>query len=169
MTARRTRAALALVAGAALAGGCGGGDGDDDGRRASEPTPTVVTAPARQRVVVARRGPARVRPVPRPGTATLQPGPFTDRIRVAGLRTVRGGRPRVSGTMRHRTDVSEILSLTIQADFYDAAGRYVGSGVQHAEDAEEFHAHPFAIRVPGPPRAAAAATAVVTVPDLVNE
>lgn len=100
----------------------------------------------------------------------MEPGPFTDRVRISGLRLREGRRRAVAGRLVDVVDVSELIVLELRADFYDRRGRLVGSGVQvfDTEAAEPFEdtALPSAVRADEPaPRAVAAELAV---PQLVN-
>jgi len=77
--------------------------------------------------------------------------------------------------------VSEVIVLELGADFYDAQGRYLGSGTATYAD-EEFtdtgatpiapsapDAETFVVSVPSTEPLDGAASAVLTVPQLVNE
>ena len=164
------------VAMAALTACTSAGATDDAG-----PTTTAVLDPA---TLVPSVSPAPGRlpavqldPVPAPGTVLVEEGAFTDRLALRGL-ALQGG-TRVVGRIANTSDVSELIVLEVQADFYDAAGRLLGSGTSAYAD-EEFtdtgatavEVGPddtFAVEVSSRPALAGAVSAVVTVPQLVNE
>lgn len=116
---------------------------------------------------------------PRPGQVSVLPGPFDDRIRVFALELDQGA---LTGQVLVTSDVSAVLELQVVAGFYDATGRYVGSGrfihheAGHEHGHEEAHEHggtpdehiEFRIAVPRADRDAVRAAAV-GVPFLVNE
>jgi hypothetical protein len=116
---------------------------------------------------------------PRPGQVSLLPGPFDDRIQVFALELDRGA---LTGQVLVTSDVSAVLELQVVAGFYDASGRYVGSGrfihhePNHEQGHEEGHGHggtpdeqvEFRIAVPRADRDVVRAAAV-GVPFLVNE
>lgn len=135
--------------------------------------PSVSPAPTRRPV-------PQLAPVPAPGTVRLEQGPFTDRLAVTGL-ALQGG-SRVVGTVANTVDVSELILLQVQADFYDGAGRLLGSGTASYADAEfadtgaiavphgtGLHDDGLPIAVTARPALTGAVSAVVTVPQLVNE
>ena len=100
----------------------------------------------------------------------VEDGPFTDRVRITGLVLVPGDPPVVRGRIVNTVDVSELIVLELQADFYDAAGRFLGSGRQVFRDAHADPAEgPLAFRVRASAPQPAAVSAVVSVPQLVNE
>ena len=126
------------------------------------------------------RAPAqRLDPAPAAGTVRVEAGPFTDRLTFSGL-AVQGAQ--VVGRVENAVDVSELIVLALQADFYDASGRLLGSGTATYAD-EEFadtgatplphgtgvHDEAFRVVVPSRPRLPGAVSAVLTVPQLVNE
>ena len=111
---------------------------------------------ARSAASVAIQSPDVERPAPAtlavnqpPGTVTLQPGPFDDRVRIRGAR------------------------LEIRVDFYDTSGTLIGTGRQQddAKDSERYHGTggvrglPVTVRSPG----RGASSAVLSIPVLVNE
>ncbi|MBA2471933.1 MAG: hypothetical protein H0V41_06695 [Pseudonocardiales bacterium] len=140
-------------------------------------------------VVPARTTPERTRtpqpmlvPVPPPGTVQIEPGPFTDRIEITDLALQAGDRPAVTGALRSTVDVSELIVLELHADFYDTQGRYLGSGKATYADTEfadngatplthgvGVHGDSFTIAVPSTTPLTGATSAVLTVPQLVNE
>ena len=166
----------------ALLAGCGGSAAPSGADRAADRAPdggtgreaggsrdsaaVVVTPVPGDRPAT---GPARLRPVPAPGTVRVQEGPFTDRVRVFGLHLRGGKRPLVSGRMLNVRDVSDLLSLTIRADFYDRRGRRVAAGRRHFGEGEPFHDRPLRFRIRAKRPAPGASSAVLTIPDLVNE
>ena len=107
-------------------------------------------------------------PVPAPGTVTVAPGPFVDRVSLEGL-ALSGDQ--VTGTLDMVRDVSEVLALEVQVDAYDTSGALLGTQTWVADPAstEEHHTTegvqdlPLAIAAPG------AASAVLSIPVLVNE
>jgi hypothetical protein len=154
---------VALAAAALATAGCGGGSDEvaqtTTARAAGVPAP-IVTTPRR----------AAPRIDASPGSVRVEDGPFTDRVTLAGVRLAPGRRASVTGRLNNAVDVSELIVLELQADFYDEAGRLVGTGRQVFEDA---HARPgeppldFSIRAPA--SAPPAASAVLSIPQLVNE
>ena len=120
---------------------------------------------ARSAASVAIQSPDVERPAPAtlavnqpPGTVTLQPGPFDDRVRIRGAR--------LSGDR-------VTASLEIRVDFYDTSGTLIGTGRQQddAKDSERYHGTggvrglPVTVRSPG----RGASSAVLSIPVLVNE
>lgn len=81
------------------------------------------------------------------GRVQIEDGPFTDRVRASRLQVRPGRRPVLTGRLLNRTDVSEVLALQLQADFYDRRSRYLGSGKTIYEEAEEFFAEPLRFQV----------------------
>ncbi len=93
-----------------------------------------------------------------------------------------GARPAVSAEMENLTDVSELILLELRADFYDARGQLLGSGTASYAD-EEFadngatpvphgngvHGESLAVVIVSAKPLGEANSAVVTVPQLVNE
>ena len=174
----RRGAALVCVAAAmaALTACTSAGATDDAG-----PTTTTVLDPATL-VPSVSPAPGRVPavqldPVPAPGTVLVEEGAFTDRLALRGL-ALQGG-TRVVGRIANTADVSELIVLEVQADFYDAAGRLLGSGTAAYADEEFIDNGATAVEV-GPddtfpvvvvshPSVVGAVSAVVTVPQLVNE
>ena len=110
-----------------------------------------------------------------PGSVTVCTGPFIDRLRLSDLLLTgsAGGSSSVTGHLDVVSDVSEIIALEIRVDFYDVAGRLVGSAQQVFDPAatEVFHTTagvvglPFSVTAP----VAGANSAVLSVPVLVNE
>ena len=168
--------ACAAVVLTAIAGCTSAGATDEAGpasTTALDPATLVPSvAPAPGRVPA-----ARLDPVPKPGTVRLEDGAFTDRLGVSGLSLQAG--TRVVGRVINSADVSELIVLQLQADFYDAAGRLLGSGTAaYADDefrdtgasAVEVGADgTFAVQVESQPSVVGAVSAVLTVPQLVNE
>ncbi len=124
------------------------------------PGPTAVAAPG---VLAA--------PVPR-GTVGRAAGPFDDRFDLEGTRLAADG---VHTRLTVTSDVSDILALEVSAAFYDAAGQLLGTGrVVRGEQHDETGAHvpdeSLDLLVPAAPAyAARVASAVLSVPVLVNE
>ncbi len=132
---------------------------------------------ARSAASVAIQSPDVERPAPAtlavnqpPGTVTLQPGPFDDRVRIRGARL---SGDRVTASLDVVSDVSELIALEIRVDFYDTSGTLIGTGRQQddAKDSERYHGTggvrglPVTVRSPG----RGASSAVLSIPVLVNE
>lgn len=107
------------------------------------------------------------------GEVRLVPGPFTDRVRLSGIRL---DGATVRGTLAITSDVSDVLALEVRAAFYDASGRLLGTGTfEHADEepvAGGTHVPsndgiPFAITAD--PAGGAVAAAMLSIPVLVNE
>jgi hypothetical protein len=116
--------------------------------------------------------PARLSPVPPPGTVTVVPGPFDDRFRLSGTSlTGRDVRLHLAVT----SDVSELIDLEVTAAFYGADGRLLGTGrTTYAEGdgsagkpAAENGGTALVVHLPG--TVGAPVSARVSVPVLVNE
>jgi hypothetical protein len=106
------------------------------------------------------------------GTVGRVPGPFDDRLALTGTRLDADGvHTRVTVT----SDVSDILALEVTAAFYDSHGRLLGSGrvvrgEQHDATGSHVPDESLDLVVPAAPAyAARTASAVLTVPVLVNE
>lgn len=157
----------------ALAGCSASGPADD-----AAPGPDAAAAAA----AVATQSPAAPAP-PAPtigagapaGTVDVQPGPFVDRVRLTELRLAGGA---VTGVLDVVSDVSEVINLEVQVDFYDGAGALLGSdrAVFDTAATEEFHTTagvvglPFSAEVTGPRvRESEVNSAVLSIPALVNE
>ncbi|WP_329400152.1 hypothetical protein [Streptomyces melanogenes] len=185
-------AALALTA-LALTTACGGSDGDkaDAGQRpaqAEQAAAPAVTFPAPSG---APSPAATLAKVPAKGEVRLEQGPFTDRVRITKLALSEkdsgkdAEKPSVTGHFAITSDVSDVLALELRAAFYDERGHLVGTGsFQYAEEGEAGeaahgtpgHAGPRAegagidfTAVPKTPLKGKAASAVLSVPVLVNE
>ncbi|WP_217921961.1 hypothetical protein [Miltoncostaea oceani] len=116
----------------------------------------------------ARRTP-RTNKIP-PGRVRVEEGPFTDRVEIEALTISDDARPVVRGRIRNSVDVSELIVLELQADFYDARGTFIGTGLQvfldsHAGAGDDPLS--FAIRSPVP--VSRGASAILTIPQLANE
>lgn len=185
-------AALALTA-LALTTACGGSDGDkaDAGQRpvqAEQAAAPAVTFPAPSGAPAPA---ATLAKIPATGEVRLEQGPFTDRVRITKLTLSEkpsgksSEKPSVTGHFAITSDVSDVLALELRAAFYDERGRLVGTGsFQYAEEGEAGeaahgtagHAAPRAegagidfTAVPKAPLTGKAASAVLSVPVLVNE
>ena len=91
-------------------------------------------------------------------------------------------RPVVTAQLRNVVDVSGLILLELRADFYDAAGGYLGFGTAAYAD-EEFadagttplphgtgeHGDSFVVTVPSDAPLTGASSAILTIPQLVNE
>ncbi|RSS60434.1 hypothetical protein EF912_10195 [Streptomyces sp. WAC07061] len=118
-------------------------------------------------------------PAPAAGEVRVQQGPFTDRVQLTGLR-LSASPSSVTGHIAISSDISDTLALEITAAYYDAEGRLLGTGsFHHQEEGEEAHAQhtegPRAtgagidFTVPADGLTGTPASAVLTVPVLVNE
>lgn len=167
-TGTRLRVHRLVVSIALVAALTGCSEGAEVAVETSAPTATVAapvpTAPADV-------APARARIAPRAGVVRLDPGPFSDRVRVTGMRLGGGARPRLTGRLVNVADVSELIVLELRADFYDRRGRRVATGTRVYGEYGEAAAHdnPLAFAVPAARRAPSAVAAVLTIPQLVNE
>ncbi|MFD9487550.1 hypothetical protein ACFWBX_26995 [Streptomyces sp. NPDC059991] len=152
------------------------------------PAPSGAPAPA-----------ATLAKIPATGEVRLEQGPFTDRVRITKLTLSEKSsekssekpsgksfeKPSVTGHFAITSDVSDVLALELRAAFYDERGHLVGTGsFQYAEEGEAGeaahgtagHAGPRAegagidfTAVPKAPLTGKAASAVLSVPVLVNE
>ncbi|MEU2234427.1 hypothetical protein [Streptomyces vietnamensis] len=174
---RTTAAALGLILPAMVAlTGCSGG-AEDAHRAAGQPPASAapVTFPA------PRTAPApapTLSPAPAEGEVRIEEGPFTDRVRLTRLTLT--PKPSVTGRLSITSDISDVLALELRAAYYDAHGRLLGTGTfQYQEEGEtghgEAHTGPRAANggidftVPAKDLKGTPATAVVSVPVLVNE
>lgn len=166
------------MAAAVLCGpGCGSGDSPEpapptsatdaqNGAPPDRPAPTVTVAPE---PAPPREPPRRLSPAAESGTVRVEEGPFTDQLRIEALRVRSGERPRVTGRMARVTDVSELLLLQLEADFYDRRGRYLASGTATIDDPEAFHEGDLSFSVAARRPARRAVAAILTVPQLISE
>lgn len=177
---RTTGIAAVALATAAMAG-CGGGakapdttagassvDGTASPVARTPPAPSVVTNTAPTRVSTPTAA-ERLKPVPTVGTVKIQPGPFTDKLKIAALQLSDGPRPALSGSLLQRTDVSEVLSLILRADFYDASGNLVGSQQRSFGEVKEFFDRAFRFKLRADRALPGASSAVLSVIDYVPE
>lgn len=178
------RAAVTAVLLLAVFTGCTSSTDPAGGAGSSAQSTTQVQAvvPTRTAPAPTRTPPATLVPAPPPGTVQIEPGPFTDRLDITDLALQAGDRPVVTGTFSNTVDVSELIVLELRADFYDTQGRYLGSGTAAYAD-EEFadngatplthgtgvHDESFTVAVPSTTPLTGATSAVLTVPQLVNE
>ncbi|TNC23682.1 hypothetical protein [Amycolatopsis alkalitolerans] len=112
------------------------------------------------------------------GEVRVEPGPFTDRVRLTGLR-LDAAASTVQGHLAITSDISDVLALDVHAAFYDAQGRLLGTGTFHYEEEEPTggatHTGPRAVTsgidvaVAAAPAVADATAVVVSIPVLVNE
>lgn len=156
---------------------------DDAAGTAEQPTgpvaPVVVSVTGS---APSRTPPSVLTPAPAAGTVRIEPGPFTDRLDITNASLSSGEQPAVTATVQNTVDVSEFIVLELQADFYDASGGYLGSGSATYAD-EEFatagvtplthgtgdHSDAIPVTVPSHTALTGAVSAVLTVPQLVNE
>ena len=166
---------LAALAGCTASGpGSGGSVASAVDPAPSRLVPSVSPAPVRAAAA------QLIAPLPPPGSVRLEDGPFTDRLAFTGLALQDGSR--VVGTVANTVDVSEFILLQLDVDFYDGAGRLLGSGSASYAD-QEFadngatalphgtgqHDDGFEVTITGQPEVTRAVSAVLTVPQLVNE
>ena len=117
-----------------------------------------------------------------PGSVTVESGPFTDRLEITDLSLQPGDHPSVTAALSNVADVSAVIVLELRADFYDAQGGYLGFGTAGYADQEYTDngtipltygtGEPdgsFTIAVPSTTPLPGAASAILTVPQLVNE
>lgn len=115
---------------------------------------------------------ASLSPVPPAGTVRQGPGPFDDRFTMTPQLEPTGAAADITVT----SDVSELIVLELQADFYDGAGLLLGTaktthqekhgdGEDHADSDDGVHLTVTA----EPAYRGRVASAVVSVPVLVNE
>lgn len=166
---------LTVVTGCTSSTDPAGGPGSPAG--STTQTPAVV--PTRTAPAPTRAPPATLVPALAPGTVLIEPGPFTDRLDITDLVLLAGERPVVTGTFSNTVDVSELIVLELQADFYDDQGHYLGSGTATYADEEyaDNGATPlthgtgesFTVAVPSTTPLAGVTSAILTVPQVVNE
>lgn len=99
----------------------------------------------------------------------LAQGPFTDKLRILSLRLHRAARPSVTGRMLTVSDVSEVLTLTVDVAFYDHDGRLLTTGRRSRRNVEEFFDKALRFRVRASKPAPGAVAAIVTAPEYVPE
>ena len=161
-----------LLAAAALVAALAACSGDPAPEAASVAAPAAAVSAPTAPVSVAQPAAARLPVVPAAGTVTVQPGPFDDRFTLAGTRLAGAA---VTTSLTVQSDVSEIIVLETQADFYDAAGALLGSvRATHEDDHSDGEPHKAAEAVPmrmpaDPAYASRVHSAVLSVPALVNE
>ena len=163
MSSRAPSVLLSILA-ITVVGCVGGGKKTSSTLSARAPSVASVTG-AREEPPSARVSPALTR-----GVVRVVDGPFTDRVRLTGLRLRTGKRPAVLGRFQGRADVSDLLVLEIRADFYDATGRFVSSGRMVRKGLRAGPQDPTAAvliaAVGSGPRIV---SALVSIPQLVNE
>lgn len=139
--------------------------------------PAPAAEPARAAVVRQSPAPppAQLSPVPAPGTVGRASGPFDDRYELTAA-ALRAGE--VTARVQVTSDVSGLIVLEVQADFYDGAGALLGSarsetaeGHGGTSDTELEAEHGgVLVRIAGAPAwRARVASVVLSVPVLVNE
>ncbi|PBC70773.1 hypothetical protein BX265_5330 [Streptomyces sp. TLI_235] len=163
--ARPALAALAL----GLLAGC-------SARPADDPQPAPVPAVSLPAPKQAAAPAAALATPPGPGEVRVEDGPFTDRVRLTGLRLDQANA--VTGHLTVTSDVSDVLALELRAAFYDTGGALVGTGTFHYQEEEESsgrHDGPHAGRegidltVAADHLTGTPAGAVLSLPVLVNE
>lgn len=170
MPTRTVPVLTGLLLAAAIAG-CSSPAGRSVGDGAGRP-PGIQPVARHQ---VAAPAPARLTPVPPPGTIGRTDGPFDDRYQLVRP-SLRDGV--VQATVRVTADVSGLIVLEVQGDFYDARGALLGSVRSAYSEGEGGTAdtprHAETDGVPVTVRAADAwrskvSSVVLSVPVLVNE
>lgn len=159
------RALVATGLTAVAVAGCGGGSDNPSAGPTERSSETAATFPA----ATGGRRPPPTNDSP-PGGVRVEDGPFTDRVEIDALAISEDARPVVRGRIRNSVDVSELIVLELQADFYDARGTFVGTGRQvfldsHAGAGDKPLS--FAIRSPVP--VSRGASGILTIPQLANE
>jgi len=172
----------ALSAGILLAGvtACTSSPEASAGADSSAQVQPVVPTPGRP--APTRTPQQLLAPVPAAGTVVIEPGPFTDRLEFADLSLQPGERPVVTAGLSNAVDVSELIVLELRADFYDARGGYLGFGTADYADKEYAdsgatplthdigeHGDSFTVAVVSSTPLTGATSAILTVPQLVNE
>ncbi len=179
---RRVPSGRAAAVGGALAvlalglAGCGGAahraDPAKDAAAAAGPQtgrPALREPAPAKAGVDGRYAPARLQPPGRPGQVLLEDGPFVDRLRFEQLSLRPGPRPRASGTVRTGFENSTLISMELEVDFYDEDGRLVGKGTRVYGRGPVLSRKPLQFSVRSRTPAPEAVTALLAVPDLVNE
>ncbi|MEU0835224.1 hypothetical protein [Streptomyces sp. NPDC005969] len=175
---RTTAAVLGLLVPALAAlTGCSGNSAAD---HPSAPKPRTSAAGAALPAPRSAPAPApTLSPAPHQGEVRIEDGPFTDRVRLMGLTLTT--KPAVTGHLAITSDVSDVLALELRAAYYDSHGRLLGTGTfqyqEEGEDAHGSHHHdgPRAagdgidFTVPAKHLSSTPASAVVSIPTLVNE
>ncbi|MEW1720017.1 hypothetical protein [Streptomyces sp. NPDC093109] len=183
LTRGGTAVALAVAA-LVLTAGCDSGSGGDPAAAKTAPDPaataSAVALPAPRS---APEPAATLTPAARAGEVRVEPGPFTDRVTITGLKLTGASStaPAVTGKLKITTDVSHVLALELRAAYYDSAGRLLGTGeFEYQEEGEDAHGHAvhegseaatggIAFTVPAKKLTGTPAAAVLSVPVLVNE
>jgi hypothetical protein len=173
------RAALCAAALLVVAAGCGSSP-DATGGSTSGPVQPVI--PIRSSPAPARTPALTLATTLAAGNVQIEPGPYTDRLDITGAALQPGDRPVVTAQLRNAVDVSGLILLELRADFYDTAGGYLGFGTAAYAD-EEFadssaiplphgtgeRGDSFVVTVTSDAPLTGASSAVLTVPQLVNE
>ncbi|MFG2561119.1 hypothetical protein [Streptomyces sp. NPDC048496] len=175
LTRSQAFATLGAVMLAALTGCSTAADAD---RADAKPSPTLTPAA----LPAPRSAPApalTLTSLPKRGEVRIEEGPFTDRVRVTRLALTK--KPTVTGHVAITSDVSDVLALELRAAYYDADGRLLGTGsFQYQEEGEDAHGddhhdgpraagNGIDFTVPAKKLTGTPATAVVSIPVLVNE
>lgn len=151
------------VAALAAAAGCGG----------SGTTTTALTT-----VASTARALATPAAAPKLGQVRLEDGPFTDRVRVSGLRVeATDTGPLVTGVIHAVADPSDLLVLEVLATFYGSDGRPIATGRQvfrheHADEGripDPNHGNLVRLRLAASRPVSGPVSAVISIPTLVNE
>lgn len=173
----RSAAALAAVLTAVAVTGCSAPAADRTAGEAPRGVPAAADLAARGVLQprVALPAPAQLGSVPTPGTVGRSSGPFDDRYQLLRA-TLRAGT--VQAVVRITSDVSGLVVMEVQGDFYDARGALLGSvRSEYSEGSGGTADTPRPAETAGIPvtvRAAAAwrsrvSSVVLSIPTLVNE
>ena len=144
--------------------------------------PVLPVIPTQSAPAPTRTPALTLSPAPAAGAVQIEPGPFTDRLDITDASLKPGDVPVVTARLRNVVDVSGLILLELRADFYDAAGGYLGFGTAAYAD-EEFagpsvvplphgtgeHGDPMIVTVPSDAPLTRASSAILTVPQLINE
>lgn len=167
---------LMLLALAATAAGCGGeahrADPAGDAARAAgiQKGRAEVRQPApAKKGVDGRYPPPRLRPPGRPGQVLLEDGPFNERLTFFDLSLRPGERPRASGALKTGSENSTLITMALEVDFYDADGRLVGTGSRSYGRGPVLSRKALQFSVRSEKPAPDAVSALLVVPDFVNE
>ena len=125
-------------------------------------------APARAGVE-GRYAPERLVPAGKPGQVLVENGPFIDRLKITDLSLRPGAKPRVSGALSTGFENSTLISMGLEVDFYDENGRLVGKGTRQYGRGPILSRKALRFSVRSQKPAPSAVTALLAVPDLVNE
>lgn len=164
----RTALVTAVLAVALPLAACTSGSEGSTSVAARSDAVTTVASPVSSAPPVA----PRLDVVPAAGTVTRLAGPFDDRVQLSGTTLTDGV---VRTALAVTSDVSEIIVLEAQADFYDRAGLLLGTARtthedDHADGEEHDPSELVELVLPAEPAwAGRVHSAVLSLPVLVNE